>query len=100
MAVLFTKDFQAINQRSKQYYIIWHGQQLWMALIIKDRTIVHQVLEIVISMLYKLVIYTAFMEKNKYLILNNLKSAKPNILCIKHNNYNDLSILNFYTNSF
>lgn len=71
-----------------------------MALIIKDRTIVHQVLEIVISMLYKLVIYTAFVEKNKYVILNNLKSAKPNILCIKYNNYNDLSILNFYTNPF
>lgn len=71
-----------------------------MALIIKDRTIMHQVLEIVISMLYKLVIYTAFVEKNKYLILNNLKSAKPNILCIKYNNYNDLSILNFYTNPF
>lgn len=71
-----------------------------MALIIKDRTIMHQVLEIVISMLYKLVIYTAFVEKNKYLILNNLKSAKPNILCIKHNIYNDLSILNFYTNPF
>lgn len=44
---------QGLANRSEKQYIIWHDQQLGIFLTIKDCMLVLQVLEIVISMLYK-----------------------------------------------